>query len=54
MLQNKQIVLSTLSGYLDYLNQTQPHLPPESAYQIAAMLTQAEFSLQAAEAVRRA
>lgn len=53
MLQNKQIVLSTLGGYLDYLKQTQPELSTEAAYQIAAILTQAEFSLQSAEAMRR-
>lgn len=54
MLQNKQIVLNTFSGYLNYLNKAQPELSPEAAYQIAALLTQAEFNLQAAEAARRA
>lgn len=53
MFQNKQIVLSTLVGYIDYLNQVEPPLSPEAIYQIAATLTQAEFSLQAAEAARK-
>ncbi|HEY9880264.1 MAG TPA: hypothetical protein V6D29_17545 [Leptolyngbyaceae cyanobacterium] len=50
MLQNKQIVLSTFNGYLDYLQANRPDLPPEIMAQVAATLTQAEFTLQAAEA----
>jgi hypothetical protein len=49
MLQNKQIVMRTFSGYLDFLAETQPALSAEAACQVAALLTQAEFGLQLAE-----
>ncbi|MBE9139979.1 hypothetical protein IQ254_22745 [Nodosilinea sp. LEGE 07088] len=49
MLQNKQIIIRTFNGYLDFLAESQPSLPPEMACQVAAMLTQAEFNLQVAE-----
>lgn len=52
MLQNKQIVISTFNGYLDFLAETQPNLPPEQMCQVAAMLTQAEFNLQMAEVAK--
>jgi hypothetical protein len=51
MLQNKQIIMRTFNGYLDFLAERQPDLSPEAAYQVAALLTQAEFNLQMAEAV---
>jgi hypothetical protein len=51
---NKQIVISTFSGYLDFLTENQPELSTEAMYQVAAILTQAEFSLQAAEATKQA
>ncbi|HEY9738014.1 MAG TPA: hypothetical protein V6D06_17100 [Trichocoleus sp.] len=54
MLQSKQIVLSTFSGYLDYLRTHQPELSLDALYQVAATLTQAEFALQAAEAANKA
>jgi hypothetical protein len=54
MLQSKQIVLSTFNGYLDYLQTNQPELALEVMYQVAATLTQAEFTLQAAEAKAKA
>jgi len=54
MLQNKQIIISTFNGYLDFLADSQPALPPEVACQVAAMLTQAEFNLQTAENSRKA
>ncbi|HEY9761552.1 MAG TPA: hypothetical protein V6D07_03445 [Trichocoleus sp.] len=50
MIQNKQIVISTFNGYLDYLQANRPDLPSEVMIQVAATLTQAEFTLQAAEA----
>jgi len=53
MLQNKQIVLSTFNGYLDFVATTQPQLALEAQWQVAALLTQAEFSLQTAEAARK-
>jgi hypothetical protein len=53
MLQNRQIVLSTFEGYLDYLAGAQPSLSPDAACQIAAVLTQAEFNLQLAESNRK-
>ncbi|HIK46235.1 MAG TPA: hypothetical protein IGR64_15345 [Leptolyngbyaceae cyanobacterium M65_K2018_010] len=49
MLQNKQIIMRTFNGYLDFLTETQPNLPPDIACQVAATLTQAEFNLQLAE-----
>lgn len=49
MLQNKQIVMRTFNGYLDFLAETQPTLSPDAACQTAAALTQAEFSLQLTE-----
>ncbi|NJL45722.1 MAG: hypothetical protein HC922_08390 [Leptolyngbyaceae cyanobacterium SM2_3_12] len=49
MLQNKQIVMRTFNGYLDFLAEAQPTLSPEVACQVAAALTQAEFNLQVAE-----
>lgn len=52
MLQNKQIVMSTFNGYLDFLAGSQPTLSPDAACQVAALLTQAEFSLQVAESSR--
>ena len=54
MLQNKQIVISAFNGYLDFLAESQPSLSAEAMYQIAATLTQAEFSLQVAEATKKA
>jgi hypothetical protein len=54
MLQNKQIIISTFRGYLDFLAESQPTLSSEAACQIAATLTQAEFSLQLAETSRKA
>lgn len=53
MLQPKQIVLSSFNSYLDYLQTRQPDLSLEALYQTAAILTQAEFALQAAEAAAR-
>jgi hypothetical protein len=53
MLQNKQIIISTFNGYLDFLAESQPSLPAEMACQVAAMLTQAEFNLQVAENSRK-
>ncbi|MGB3308361.1 MAG: hypothetical protein WBG32_15375 [Nodosilinea sp.] len=53
MLQNKQIILSTFNGYLDFLSESQPALPPDAACQVAALLTQAEFNLQVAESNRK-
>lgn len=50
MIQSKQIVISTFNGYLDYLQTHRPDLPPEVMVQVAATLTQAEFTLQTAEA----
>jgi hypothetical protein len=50
MLQNKQIIMRTFNGYLDFLAERQPDLSPEAACQVAALLTQAEFNLQMAEA----
>ncbi|MGB3201278.1 MAG: hypothetical protein WBA99_10265 [Nodosilinea sp.] len=54
MLQNKQIIISTFNGYLDFLAESQPALSPDTACQVAAILTQAEFSLQVAETNRKA
>ena len=53
MLQNKQIVTSTFNGYLDFLASSQPTLAPDTACQVAAILTQAEFNLQLAETSRK-
>ena len=53
MLQNKQIVISTFNGYLDFLASSQPTLAPDTACQVAALLTQAEFNLQLAEVSRK-
>jgi hypothetical protein len=53
MLQNKQIVISTFNGYLDFLASSQPTLAPDTACQVAAILTQAEFNLQLAETSRK-
>lgn len=53
MFQNRQIVISTFNGYLDFLAETQPELSREVACQVAAMLTQAEYSLQIADATRK-
>lgn len=53
MLQNKQIILSIFHGYLDYLREAQPDFSLETAYQVAAMLTQAETNLQIAESHRQ-
>jgi hypothetical protein len=53
MLQNKQIITSTFNGYLAFLAETQPSLSPEVACQVAATLTQAEFSLQLADSSGR-
>lgn len=50
MLQNKQIIMRTFNGYLDFLAENQPALSPDAACQVAALLTQAEFNLQIAEA----
>lgn len=50
---NKLIITSTFQGYLTFLAETQPSLPPEIACQIAATLTQAEFSMQMAENTRK-
>ncbi|WP_156119935.1 hypothetical protein [Leptolyngbya sp. KIOST-1] len=54
MLQNKQIIMRTFNGYLDFLAESQPSIAPETACQVAAMLTQAEFNLQLAENSRKA
>ena len=51
MLQNKQIIMRTFNGYLDFLAERQPDLSPEAACQVAALLTQAEFNLQMAESI---
>ncbi|MBE9108792.1 hypothetical protein IQ273_05095 [Nodosilinea sp. LEGE 07298] len=53
MLQNKQIVMSTFNGYLDFLSESQPAISPDTACQVAALLTQAEFNLQVAENSRK-
>ncbi|NJL46965.1 MAG: hypothetical protein HC929_05000 [Leptolyngbyaceae cyanobacterium SM2_5_2] len=53
MLQNKQIIMRTFNGYLDFLAETQPTLPPEMACQVAATLTQAELTLQLSETSRK-
>lgn len=53
MLQNKQIVLSTFNGYLDYLRTHQPELSLDALYQVAATLTHAEFALQSAESAHK-
>ncbi|MFQ4135724.1 hypothetical protein PGN35_005335 [Nodosilinea sp. PGN35] len=54
MLQNKQIIMRTFNGYLDFLTESQPALSPDTACQVAALLTQAEFNLQIAENSRKA
>lgn len=54
MNQNKLIITSTFQSYLAFLADTQPSLPPDVACQVAATLTQAEFSLQMAENSRKA
>ncbi len=53
MLQNKQIIMRTFNGYLDFVTESQPALSPEAACQVAAALTQAEFNLQLAESNRK-
>lgn len=50
---NKVIITSTFQGYLTFLADTQPSLSPEVACQVAASLTQAEFSLQLADNTRK-
>jgi hypothetical protein len=54
MLQNKQIIMRTFNGYVDFLAESQPALSPDTACQVAALLTQAEFNLQMAENSRKA
>ncbi|QQE63979.1 hypothetical protein GFS31_06510 [Leptolyngbya sp. BL0902] len=54
MQQNKVIITSTFQGYLTFLAETQPSLSPEVACQVAATLTQAEFTMQMAEHTRKA
>lgn len=54
MLHNKQIIMRTFNGYLDFLSESQPNLSPDAACHVAALLTQSEFSLQVAENSRKA
>lgn len=53
MLQNKQIVMRTFNGYLDFVTESQPAVSPDVACQVAALLTQAEFNLQLSENSRK-
>jgi hypothetical protein len=53
MLQNKQIIMRTFNGYLDFLAESQSDLSLDVACQVAAILTQAEFNLQLAENSRK-
>lgn len=53
MQQNKIVITSTFQGYLTFLAETQPSLSSEVACQVAATLTQAEFTMQMAENTRK-